>query len=156
MVLMWNGQRLRITETKEIIRNLHITYSSLPPPLKHPWFTDGYYPLWILEMIRSSVCLFIYLGLHLRHMEVPRLGVKSELQLLAYTTATEIPDLSHVCDLHHSSWQHQILNPLSEAGDWIPSSWILVGFSTHWPTMQIPVQFIFEHIFIRKFLLIGK
>ena len=50
-------------------------------------------------------------------MEVPRLGVESELQLLAYTTATETPDPSHVCDLHHSSWQHGILNPLSEARD---------------------------------------
>ena len=27
------------------------------------------------------------LGPHLQHMEVPRLGVKSELQPLAYTTA---------------------------------------------------------------------
>ena len=27
------------------------------------------------------------------------------------------PDLSCVCDLHHSSRQHQILNPLSEARD---------------------------------------
>ena len=26
-------------------------------------------------------------------------------------------DLSHVCDLHHSSRQRQILNPLSEARD---------------------------------------
>ena len=48
-------------------------------------------------------------------MEVPRLGVESELQLPAYATAT--PDLSHVCDLHYSSWQRQILNPLSEARD---------------------------------------
>ena len=31
---------------------------------------------------------------HLRHMEVPRLGVKLELQLLACTTATAMPDLS--------------------------------------------------------------
>ena len=50
-------------------------------------------------------------------MTVPRLGGKSELQLLAYTTATATRDLSHVCDLHHSSRQHQILNPLSEARD---------------------------------------
>ena len=47
-------------------------------------------------------------------MEVPRLGVKLELQPLVYTTATATPDLSHECDLHHSSWQHRILNPLSE------------------------------------------
>ena len=47
-------------------------------------------------------------------MEVPRLGVKSELHLLAYTTATATKDPSCVCDLHHTG-QHQILNPLSEA-----------------------------------------
>ena len=31
---------------------------------------------------------FVFLGLHLWHMEVPRLGVKLELQLPAYATAT--------------------------------------------------------------------
>ena len=55
-----------------------------------------------------SVCLSFW-----QHMEVPRLGIESELQPPAYTIAT--PDLSHICSLHHSSWQHQILNPLSEA-----------------------------------------
>ena len=50
-------------------------------------------------------------------MEVPRLGVQSELQLPAYTTATETRDLSHVFNLHHSSRPFQILNPLSEARD---------------------------------------
>ena len=48
-------------------------------------------------------------------MEVPRLGVELELQLLA--TATAMWDLSHVCDLHHSLRQRRILNPLSEARD---------------------------------------
>ena len=37
-------------------------------------------------------------------MEVPRLGVQLELQLTTYLTATASQDLSHVCDLHHSSW----------------------------------------------------
>jgi len=50
-------------------------------------------------------------------MEVPKLGVESELQLLASATATATWDSSHVCDLHHSSRQLQILNPLSEARD---------------------------------------
>ena len=50
-------------------------------------------------------------------MEVPRLGVKLELQLRAYTTATVMPDLSRLCDLHHSSQQSWILNPLMEARD---------------------------------------
>ena len=47
-------------------------------------------------------------------MEVPKLGVESELQLLA--TATAMQDPSHVCNLYHSSQQHQIPNPLSWAG----------------------------------------
>ena len=50
-------------------------------------------------------------------MEVPRLGVKSEMQLPATATATR--DLSHICDLYHSSQQHQIPNLLSEGRDQI-------------------------------------
>ena len=50
-------------------------------------------------------------------MEVLKLGVELELQLPAYTTATATPDLSHICDLYHSSWQCQILNQLSETMD---------------------------------------
>ena len=34
-----------------------------------------------------------------------------------YATATATPDLSHICNLHYSSRQHQILNPLSKARD---------------------------------------
>ena len=46
---------------------------------------------------------------------IPRLGVESEPQMTAYATA--IQDLSHVCDLYHSSRQCQTLNPLSRARD---------------------------------------
>ena len=60
---------------------------------------------------------FSFLRPHLQLMEIPRLGVESELQLLAYTPATAMPDLSHICKLHHSSRQHWILNPLMEARD---------------------------------------
>ena len=45
---------------------------------------------------------FFLLRLYLWHMEVPRLGVTSELQLLAYGTATAIPDLNFICDQHCS------------------------------------------------------
>ena len=69
----------------------------------------------------DSQYLFIYLlcflGLHPQHMKFPRLEVESELELLAYTRATATGDLSCVCDLHHSSWQRQILNPLSKTRD---------------------------------------
>ena len=60
-------------------------------------------------------CLF--LGPRPQHMEVPRLEVKSELQLWAYTTATATWDLSLICNLHHSSWQCWILDPQSKARD---------------------------------------
>ena len=53
----------------------------------------------------------------LRHTEVPRLGGQLQLQLLAYTTVIATRDLSHICNLHHSSQQRQILNPLSKARD---------------------------------------
>ena len=75
------------------------------------------------ELSGSQLCdtqqTFCFLGLRLRHMEVPRLGVESELQLPACitATATATPDLSHVCDLPHSSGQRWILNPLNKVRD---------------------------------------
>ena len=56
-----------------------------------------------------------FLGLHLKHMEVPGLGVKLELDLLASATATATPDLSLICELQNTSQQHQIFNALAEA-----------------------------------------
>ena len=52
-----------------------------------------------------------------QHMKVPGLWVELELQLLAYATATAMWDPGRVCNLHHSSRQHQILNPMIEATD---------------------------------------
>ena len=77
-------------------------------------------------------------------MEVPRLGVKSELQLLVYTTATARCDLSCVCDLHHSSRQHQVLNPLIEArdGTHILTDTSLVRY--HGATVGTPSTLLFE------------
>lgn len=56
-------------------------------------------------------------------MEVPRQGVKSELQLLAYVTARATQDLSWTCDLHDSWQQRQILSWLNEARD----QWLLAN-----------------------------
>ena len=66
-------------------------------------------------MLSNTICLcltvilfcfaFCFLGPHQRHMEVPRLGVKSELQPSAYTTVTAMQGQSCVCNLHHSSQQ---------------------------------------------------
>ena len=56
-------------------------------------------------------------------------GLPSRVELQAYVTATATPDQSHVCNLSHSSRQHWILNPLSEARDCtcvlMDASWVL-------------------------------
>ena len=84
---------------------------------------------------------FFLLGLRMRHMEVPRQGVELELQLAAYTTATAMLDPSHICNLHHSSRQNQILNPLREARDrthilmdtsWICYCWAKQNSQSSW------------------------
>ena len=72
----------------------------------------------LLIMVFSFFFLF-FLGPNMQYMEVPRLGIELELQLLAYTTATAMPDMNHICDLCCSLWQYQILNPLREARDGI-------------------------------------
>ena len=56
---------------------------------------------------------FFFSGPPLRHMEVPRLGIKLELQLPVYATA--MPDPSLICDLH---WQCQILKPTERGLAW--------------------------------------
>ena len=73
-------------------------------------------------------------------MEVPRLGVESGLQLQAYPTATATPDLSCICDLHHSLWQCWIPNSLSRARDGthvlMDTSWVRY----HWATVGTPIR----------------
>ena len=68
-----------------------------------------------LFLSNSPLLLLFFLGLHPQHMEIPRLGVELELQMLAYATATAMRDLSN---LYHSSKQLRIPSPLSEARDW--------------------------------------
>ena len=78
--------------------------------------------VWYLIKLRQSIFFafifyLFFLGPHSWHMEVPRLGIKPELQLPVYTTTTAMPDPSHICNLHHSSQQRWIFNPLSEVRD---------------------------------------
>ena len=81
------------------------------------------------------VCFLLFWAT-LLHMEVPRLGVESEMQLPDYATATATWDLSCVCDVQCSSWQCGILKPLSGARDltrilmdtsWVYYHWAMMG-----------------------------
>ena len=51
----------------------------------------------------------------------------------AYVTTTATPDPSHICDLHHSSWQRRILTTLARPGIEPVSSWILISLLTAEP-----------------------
>ena len=86
-------------------------------------------------------------------MEVPTLGVESELQLPAYTTATATPDLSRLFNLHHSSWQHRILNPLSRARDRARNRMVPSQIHFHCVTMGIPMLFLFNDMSLLSLLL---
>ena len=71
----------------------------------------------------------------------PELGVKLELPLPAYTTATAMLDPSHICNLHHSSWPHRIFNPRSEARDRTHSLMVPSQIHFHCATTGTPHDF---------------
>ena len=78
----------------------------------------------LLNILFKKLLFFVFLGSYLWHMEVPGLGVKLEVQLPAYTTATAIPDPSCICGNVGS------LNPWVRPGIKPMSSWMLVAFIT--------------------------
>ena len=92
---------------------------------------------WMHLFIYLLTYLLSFLGLRVWHVEVPRLGVKLEIQLLAYTTATAMWDLGRVCNLYHSShnvgslthWVRPRIEPTS--------SWILVRFVSTAPQKEL-------------------
>ena len=99
----------------------------------------------LLFVVSFFFFFFLFLGPHLWYMEVPRLGVEPELQLPAYTTATVTRDLSCVCNLHHSSLQCWILNPMSKARDQthilMDTSWVSNMLSHNRNSLFVVVSF---------------
>ena len=75
---------------------------------------------------------------------------------LHHSTATATPDLTLVCNLHCSSRQHQILNPLSKARDW---TYILMDASQihfRWATMGAPSTNVLAMRFLRHILWLSE
>ena len=73
-----------------------------------------FFSLWfcLVRVPPEVICFFVCFCFCLfratpKHVEVPRLGVRSEVQLPAHAIATAIAtsDPSRVCDPYHSSWQ---------------------------------------------------
>ena len=76
---------------------------------------------------------FSFGGTHVLPMDVPRLGVTSDLHEHASAIARAMWDPSCVWDLQHSSGQPRILILLKEAGMECASSQILGGFMSAEP-----------------------
>lgn len=76
---------------------------------------------------------FLLWGTHVLPMDVPRLGVTSDLHEQASAIARAMWDPSCIWDLQHSSGQPRILILLKEAGMECASSQILGGFMSAEP-----------------------
>ena len=83
-------------------------------------------------------------------MEVSRLGAELELQLPAYAKATTMPDPSHICELHHSSWQCWLPDSLSEARDQTQILMDTVGFVSAAPQRELPKVFYCYFVWYQK------
>ena len=78
-------------------------------------------------------------------MDIPRLGIESELQLPPYASTTATPDPCYICNLHHSAQQCQILNPLSRARVWIHILMHTSRVHDHWATRELQGSFLFTN-----------
>ena len=92
----------------------------------------------VAQEIREGLWLpfffFCFLGPHLQHMEVPRLGVESELQLLAFTTTQDPSGTATYTTAHGNagSLTHWVRPRIEPA-----FSWILVRFITAEPQWEL-------------------
>ena len=98
---------------------------------------------WPVFIMLSVFFFFFFFRAPVAYGSFQTRGIKSETQLQAYTTVIAARDQSCICDLHHSSQQHQILNPQSDARDGtcilMDTSWIHFC----WATMLTPFQILF-------------
>ena len=126
--------------------------------IQHVAFSD--WPLLLSNMHVFSLLgyffffFFCFLGPHPQHMEVPRLEVQSELQLLAYSTAIATSNLSLVCDLHHSTTAQgnaRSLTHWARPGIKPVSSRMLVRFISEEPWWQVLFLSFLSFFFNKRF-----
>ena len=96
----------------------------------------------LLSCIVLDFTFFSFLWPHLWHMDVPRLGVKSELPV--YTTAMAMSDLNHIHDLHTKAWGNaRSLTHWGRPGIQSASSWRVLSPWSHNGNSQV-LAFIFR------------
>ena len=94
------------------------------------WWMHGWLYTYLTAFPIYSFFFFFFLGPHLWHMEVPRLGVKLELQLPAYTTATASWDPSSAATYTTAHSNSGSLTHWTKPGT--TTSWILVRVLYCW------------------------
>ena len=101
--------------------------------------------LWLFFKCESFIFYFYLLnlffvfclsGLHLQHMEVPRLGLNRSCSCQP-TPEPQQCQSQAMSDLHHSSWQG--LTHWARPGIEPSNSWFLIGFVSTAPWMGTPV-----------------
>ena len=107
----------------------HHTHSSFFPHLQ---LLLQHWETWL------SLFYFTFFRAQVQHIEVPRLGVELELQLLAYPTATAMWDPSLISNLHHSLWNAGSLTHWARPGIKPASSWRLSQVRYCWGTTGTP------------------
>ena len=99
-----------------------------------------------IYILFTYLFIFAFLRLHPWYMEVPRLGVKLELQLPAYVTATATWGPNCLW------WQRRITNHWARPGIQPASSWTLVRFVSAVPQWELPIYtFSLVRCFLRFF-----
>ena len=132
-----------------IYRYIHIKYLFTNRyMLTHESKVEVFCPLSVFYTFKSTPFLFFSFRADPLHMEVPGSGqIIVTAASLDTTTATRDP--SHVCNLHPSSQQHWILNPLSEARDQTHIFMDTSQVRYRWATAGSPDLTIFRHQAIR-------
>ena len=86
-----------------------------------------------LLSLRKKKCVYIHICLF-KASPMAYWSSQARDRIGATATATAMPDMSHICDLHHSSRQRQIFKPLSKARDrtcvFMDTSWVHYPWAT--------------------------
>ena len=116
---MWRWSRYKLAVTRKVSSR---------------WIMYSMVPIYIHVCVYICVCvyiyIYIYLGPHLRHVEVPRLGVKSKLFLPASVGVSATYTTAHS---NVRSLTHGVRPGIKPA-----STWILVRFTSVTPQWELP------------------
>ena len=116
------------------------------------------YKYWIPINFFFFFGLFVFSRALPRHMEVPRPGVQVEAVADSLHHSHSNTDASRIWDLHPSSWQSRLLNPLREARDRAHNLMVPSRIRFYSATMRTPslLQFLKKNILHPSVLVIPQ